>query len=302
MPDDFDDETLAGLKRSRLPWVLALFALLAGLFIVWLYGHEKQRGVTIEGQGHLVVLPQGSRWAWALLLNGTLVQLTPGSVARFHPTTGPCDWIEGTLEGERLRLEELRCAPGSLQSRIGERMHWMGLEYEWFDPEERFSGDTLEPVLETPEVIASMLDRRHPRWPQLVPLYQPLFPDALARARLRGTLPVPLIIEVGRNDLLLRRMTREDETAFLSRPRFHLAAGAAAGGWIVRTLVVDPAATGDLEDLLVDPTAPPWPDLLRQRTVRVARRTPLPEALAGAPAEMPNAKPKSNPALSRRPP
>ncbi len=288
-PDSPDDE-FAAFRPSRAPWVLAFVALAAAAFSLWLYGHFRQRGLAMHGQGHLVVLPASRGGAWALFLDGTLVQLTPQSVQHLHAKTGPCEEIAGSLLGERLDLESLHCAPGSLQHLVGERLRWMGLKFEYFDKAEKFTGDTLERFLETPEVVASMLDPR-PEWPQLIPLYTPLFPAALARARLSGRLPVPLLIEVHRDDLQIRRMTRTVLSEFLSRPTYHLAAGADRGGWIVRTLVVDPAASGDLEDLLLDPTAPPWPERLKATTVHVARRTPLPPALEDAAASPPRNDP-----------
>lgn len=280
-PPSAADETFRPVRKSRVPWLIVIVGVLAAAFAVWLYLQLDQKGLTIRGPGHLVVLPYEKGGAWALFADGGLIELTQASVARLKPASGPCELIEGTVADERLELDTLTCTPGPLQKSIGDRIRWMGLKFAYWDRSLPFSGDTLEPYLQTPEVIASMVDSR-PIAPQLVPMFNAFFPSTLAEARRSGRLPPPLVLHTQRDDLKIVRMTRPELALFLARPKFFFAGGAAEGGWLVRTVELDPGAPAAIEDLLLTPAAAPWPEMLKNKVVRVQKRTAPPEAAAPA--------------------
>lgn len=275
--DPADDLAAVHPRRSKAPWIIALVLLAAAGGTMGLYALIEQRGLSLKGAGHLLVLPAEQGGAWAMYLDGTLLQVTAASVQRLGARTGPCEAINGSLQGDLLDLESLECTPGPLQKRLGDRLKWMGLKFAYWDRSVPFTGDTLEADLQTPEIVAAMVDPR-PDSPQLVPLYSALFPPTLAAQRVAGRLPVPLLLHVKRDDLQIRRLTRTELSQFLARPRYRLAGAAVSGGWIVRTIDIDPTASVTLERLLLAPEEAPWPELLQQPTLRVSRRTPLPSA------------------------
>jgi hypothetical protein len=281
------DEMYRPRSRSRLTLVLVLVGLLAAVGAGWLYTQFEQKGLTIRGKGHLVVLPPEQGGAWAMLVEGTLLAVTPQSVQRLGLQTGPCEELFGSLEDERLDLESVQCTPGApLQPRIGERIRFTGLRFAHWDKSIPFGGDTLEPYLKTPEVMGAMVDTR-PVAPQIIPLYSPLFPRTLAEARRSGRLPAPLVLHMRRDDLQIVRLTRTDLGLFLDRPRLFVAGGASAeGGWIVRPVVLDAAAPASIDSLLLDPRAAPWPEQLRGAEIHAAphaRLAPAAPAVDGGP-------------------
>jgi hypothetical protein len=273
-------------RPAKVPLWLVVLGVAAAIGAAWLYTQFDQKGLTIRSKGHLVVLPAGQGGAWALLVEGTLLEVGDASVRRLALKTGPCEDLIGSIEGDRLELETAQCSPGApLQPAIGERIRFSGLKFAHWDKGIPFAGDTLEPHLQTPEVMAAMIDPRATA-PQLVPLYSPLFPRTLAEARRNGTLPPPLVFHARRDDLQIVRLTRSDLALFLHRPRLRIAGGAAEGGWLVRevTIADDAPAAATVESLLMDPKAAPWPELLKNKAVRVRRTTPPPDPSPAADA------------------
>lgn len=264
------DEVAWTPPRRRIPWAMVTFVALVVVGALAAYVLVEQRGPSVRGAGHVVVLQKAG--AWAFLLDGTLLPITAESAARLQVRTAPCDRISGTLEGEWLELDALDCRPGdSIQTQIGERLRRLSLRFAYWDPAIESVGQTLEPHLEALEVVASMVDPRLDA-PQLVPLYAPLFPGAVGRARQAGT-PPPVIVQVKRHDFVQRRMGRTELASFLSQPRFVLAAGASkAGGWLTREVVLDTDIDGvaSFVRLLVSPLEAPWPQLLQAPVIRVS--------------------------------
>jgi hypothetical protein len=271
-------------RPAKVPLWLVVIAVFAAIGVGWLYTQVDQKGLTIRAKGHLLVLPADQGGAWALLVEGTLLKVGDESVRRLRLETGPCDDMIGSIEGELLELDSVQCSPGApLQPAIGERIRFSGLKFSHWDKSIPFAGDTLEPYLRTPEVMAAMIDHRATA-PQLVPLYNPLFPRALAELRRKGALPPPLVFHVRRDDLQLVRVTRSELSLFLNRSRLFVAGGAVEGGWLVRPVTIDDAAPATVESLLLDPRADPWPDLLKNKEVLARRATPPPAAPAPAEA------------------
>lgn len=275
-------------RPAKVPlWLIALgFAALLGAG--WLYTQFDQKGLTIRSKGHLLVLPPEQGGAWALLVEGTLLKLGDQSVQKLGLKTGPCEDMIGSIEGDLLELETVQCSPGApLQPAIGERIRFSGLKFAHWDKAIVFSGDTLEPYLQTPEIMASMIDPRATA-PQILPLYNPLFPRQLAEWRRKGSLPPPLVFHVRRDDLQIVRLTRPELALFLNRTRIHVAGGAAEGGWLVRPVTLADDAAASIESLLLDPKAAPWPDQLQNKEIRARRTTPPPDPVVpGAAAEAP---------------
>ncbi len=284
MTDANDDLPPLNLpKRKSLPWGPILVVLVSVGAALLLYMSIDQKGPSLRGSGHVVVLPEAQGGTWALMIDGAAVKLSPASVARLNPRSGPCESISGSLEGEELDAEELLCTPGPVQKAIGDRLRRANLKFAYWDASLPFDGETLEPYLQTPEVIGAMLDTRTEN-PQLIPLYWPLYPHSLAVLRLSGKLPPPLMLAVKRDDLQLRRIGRLEATQFFSRPLFHLAGGASQGGWLVRTLEMVDDGAPPAAKLLLEPTASPWPELLREKRLKVARPKLMPPPNGDAPA------------------
>lgn len=287
--EDIDDEIRALLPKKRFPIVpvlasLGLAAAIAGILV--LYDRLPQRGTTLTGDGYVVVLPDGA--AWVMLTQGASVRVSPESVRRLGLRTGPCDRIEGALIDPVLQigLDKVSCHPGDpLLPKVASRLHWMGAKFGYWGDGVRPIGDNIEAALEhTPEVVAAMIDPRADD-PQIIPLYPPLFPASLQAAR-RGGLPPPLIISIGRNDLLLNRLRRNELADFLHRADFVFAGAAVSGGWVVRDLMVTGDGTPSLERLLVAPDESPWPQLMSGRTLRLSRREGASGRTATAPPEV----------------
>jgi hypothetical protein len=275
LENDQDDFSLDAFyhrrgENSKVPWVIGagLLVVLMGTF--YLYQHVEQRGISIRGEGHIAVLPNGDTWLF--FLNGALVKATPESAKRFNAKPGPCSNIDGSMKGELpiFQIDELECTPGaSIVPRLTARMQEMGLAFGYWPKELEYSGQSLVDVSNTLEIVLSMMDERATE-PQLVPLYDPLFPLTVRSARAHA--PPPLIINVERNDLVTNRFGRDELESFLEQPAFVLAGAAQKGGWLVRSLQVTPGGAEWLERLLIAPTEEPWPKLLRDPIVHVARR------------------------------
>lgn len=272
-PDDVTDL----LPKKPVAWgaiAIGIALILAAVGAFWLYSTIEQRGLSVRGDGHIVVLPDGS--TWVALLDGSLIRATAESAQRLGARTGPCTEVAGSLLGRELELERLTCTPGQpLLRRIGERLQRMNLRFGYWDQTlEHTPEDDLEPHLRTIEVVASMVDKRFDAdAPQLLALYTPLFAESLAEAR-QGKLPPPVLIQVKRNDFLIKRLARPEVAVLLARDRFILGAAAVKGGWLVRTVEI--AADGPLsfERLLEAPEEAPWPTALVQRTIRASRFLP----------------------------
>jgi hypothetical protein len=250
--------------------------------VVEVYRRMPERGASLGGDGYLVVRPDGT--AWVMLNTGGALLATRESVARLHLQTGPCDHIEGgmlTPEADEMEIEKADCKPSApLLPVLTTRMHYVGAKFGYWADGLKPAGDDLEtPLRQTPEVIAAVIDPRAD-FPQLIPLYAPVFPASLERARKAG-LPPPVLVSIRRNDLLINRYRLAPLVDFLHRDRFVFAGAAVTGGWLVRDLVITPDGTPSLERLLVAPEEAPWPERLGERTVRVARREPPIERLLG---------------------
>lgn len=267
-PDDEDVSHLLPRRRVQWPLVVIFFVLVvAVVFSAWLYSRFEQRGPSLRGPGHLVKLDSGGVWAF-FTNDGTLVRVTPESAQALNVTTGRCSRLDGWLQGTDCVLEEAECEEGGLQDAVVERMRRLGLRFGYWAEGLESRGDTLEDVLETVEVYASMIQPQA-NDPQLVPLFRPLFADVLPAARREG-LPPPVFISVRRNDLAIVRVTRNELAGLMALP-VHVFAGAAKkGGWVVRSVVAASDGDGELAHLLIDPTRTPWPERLRERVVRVA--------------------------------
>jgi hypothetical protein len=283
---DLDEELRALIPKRRLPVVpivMALFVLAGAIGVLVLYDHLPQRGLTISGEGYIIVPPGAD--AWVLLAQGTLVQASSESVNRLHARTGPCHLIQGSMLDPlpQLELEHLECTPGApLVPAVVTRLHWLGAKFGYWADGVEPHGDSLEAALErSPEVVAAMIDPRA-NDPQILPLYTPLYPASLQAARRKG-LPPPVLISVRRNDLLIVRLREKELADFLQRDALVFAGAAAAGGWLVRDVMITPEGAPTLERLLVAPEEPPWPALMKDRTLRVSRRKQLGERTAGQP-------------------
>jgi hypothetical protein len=262
------------------PWLV--FAAVLGVS-VWAYTRSDQKGVSLRGDGHVLVLP-GDPSAWLFTLDGAVARATPESTARFGLKTGPCERLEGylTLDGRAIALEAATCTPGPLQRTVGERLKRASMKFGYWAKGLENRGETLEPVLQTPELYAAVIDPRVDD-PQLVPLYLELWPGLFAESR-EAHGPPPTVIHIERNDLLIRRLTRTQLRWFLDLPVFHLAGGAVAGGWLVREVRLEPRADApSVSKLLVNPAAPPFDSLLREGPVVVSRRPDLDPTAAAAP-------------------
>lgn len=278
-PDDDIADLLPKRKTSKGVIFIAAFVVLALTAVVWLYVKLGQRGLSVRGEGHLVVTEKAG--TWAALLDGTLVRVTPDSARKLALRSGPCKSIEGALAEHELDIEIAECAGGEpLLRRVGERMQRMGLKFGYWPETIERKADTLEPHLGTPEIMASMIDPRFTE-PQLLTIYTPLFPETIREARALG-LPPPVIIQVKRNDFFIRRLTRTELAAFLSRERFILGAAASKGGWLVRTVEIGGPELPPIERLLMAPGEDPWPRLLQANPVRASFRPP-----PGSPGEPP---------------
>lgn len=266
-------------KPALWPWFVGIAVLAAS---VWAYTQSTQKGVTVRGDGHVLVLP-GHERAWLFLLDGSVALASAESTKRLGLATGPCARLEGALGERTVELEVATCTPGPLQRTIGERLKRASMKFGYWAKGIENAGETLEPVLQTPELYAAVIDPRVDE-PQLVPLYFELWPGLYAEAREAGG-PPPTLIHVQRNDLLIRRLSRSQLRAFFDLERFHLAGGAVAGGWLVREVVLQPAGTAPpVERLLVAPEEPPYDTLLRSSPVRVSRRAGLDAVPAAVPA------------------
>lgn len=253
-----------------MPWsTVVIFAVLvvAVAFSTWLYSRFEQRGPSLRGSGHLVRLDSGAVWAF-FTNDGTLVRVTPESAKALGVFTGQCSRMEGWLQGTDCVLDVAECEKGGLQDAIVERMRRIGLRFGYWPEGLESQGDTLDDVLETVEIYASII-QPHANDPQLVPLFRPLFAHVLPAARREG-LPAPVFISVRRNDLAIVRVTRTELAGLLDLSSYVFAGAAKTGGWIVRTVVAAPDGEGDFARLLVEPTQAPWPERLQDRVLRVA--------------------------------
>lgn len=265
-----DDDVKALLPRRRVPWGgVAIAAVLVGAVVlaVSLYARFEQRGLSLRGPGHLVVLTSGDTWAF-FLSDGSLVRVTAQSARALGASTGRCARLAGSLQGHDLALDVAECEGGGLQDIVVERMRRMGLRFGYWADNLESGGERLDGVLHTVEIYASLIEPRADA-PQLVPLYRPLFPEVLPAAR-RDGLPAPVFISVRPDDLAIVRVTRSELVALLALPEFVFAGAAAKGGWIVRTVRRAADGEGALSRLLVAPTEPPWPTRLAATTLRVA--------------------------------
>lgn len=273
-PPPADDDVAKLLPKANVPWgaiFIGLVLALAGGAAIWLYANLDQRGLSVRGEGHVVVTPKAG--AWALLQDGTLVRITKASADKLALRTGPCLTIEGALLGRELEVETATCAGGEpVLRRVGERLQRLGLKYGYWPEGLEKKGDTLEPFLGTPEIVAAMVDPRLVD-PQLLWVYAPLFPETVREARLEG-LPPPVVIQVKRNDFFVRRFSRTELAEFLQRPSFVFGAASAKGGWLVRTVEIGAPELPPIERLLVSPEEEPWPRALVDNPVKVSRRTP----------------------------
>jgi hypothetical protein len=273
---DEDIRLLLPKRPSPLKVVLPIVGLVALIAVVAaVYRNMPERGASMGGEGYIIVRKDGSTWVM-LNAGGTALPATPDSAAHVHAQTGPCTHIEGGLKdpsATQFEIDQLTCDPGKpLVPTIITRLRWMGATFGYWADGLKPNGDDLEPYLrETPEVVAAIIDPRAGN-PQMIPLYPPLNPESVAAARQAGAPPV--IISIKRNDLLIMRYRMGALVDFLARDRFIFAGAAGTGGWLVRELVVASDGTPSLERLLVAPEEAPWPDRLRERTVRVARREP----------------------------
>lgn len=284
-PDDplDDPEALRRMMRPKFPLVpflgaLGFFALLG--VVIAIYEHMPQQGVSLEGEGYFIVIPNGE--TWALFNTGAVAQVSPESAAKLHLQPGPCKRITGAMKEPApvFDVNEIEdCHPGEkLLPSLVTRLKWMGLRFAYWPEGLKPAGDNLDAALQqTPEVVAALVDPRAED-PQIIPMYMPLAPLSLEAARKRG-LPPPVVVSVKRNDLLVNRYRKGALIDFLNRDRFIFAGASAAGGWLVRELLVVPDGTPSLERLLVAPDESPWPERLSERTVKVSRR--------GQPSERP---------------
>lgn len=266
--DVFDEEPqFAPPARSRWPAVLlGAFVLAVAGGMVLLCATTEERGLTVRGRGHAVVLPGG---AWVFLADGALFPVT-GASRELLPATGPCERIDGFLRGEKLHLERVTCLPGSLQPAVAERLRLLGLKAAYWPENLHSEGPgALGGVLETVEVVAAMVDPRFDA-PQLVPLWRELFPGAVVRSREAGEVPPPVVVQVERNDRVRERMGRTELGQWLARENFFLAAAAPRGGWIVREVRLTSAARGPVERLLTAPGEGEWPAALEAPVVEAA--------------------------------
>lgn len=283
---DLDEELKALIPKRRLPItsILIVLVVLVGVMgTLYLYDHTEHLGVTVSGQGYIIVPPGAD--AWVLLAQGTLVQASSDSVKELHAATGPCSLIQGSMMDPLpvLKLEKLECEPGKpLVPAVVTRLHWLGAKFGyWGDSVERH-GDSLETALQqTPEVVAAMIDPRASD-PQIIPLYTPIYPASLQAARQKG-LPPPVLISIRRNDLLIGRLREKELADFLHRDRLVFAGAAVRGDWLVRDVMITPDGTPALERLLVAPEESPWPELMKDRTLRVSRRKQPGERMSAQP-------------------
>jgi hypothetical protein len=270
-----DPDALRRMMRPKFPLVplLAVLGFLVLLVVVIeIYEHVPQKGVTLEGEGYLVVTPTGE--TWALFNTGAVAQVAPESAAQHKVRPGPCKKLTGSMQDPLpvFELDELDCQPGEkLLPSLVARLKWMGLRFGYWADGLKAEGDDLNHYLEqTPEVVAALIDPRADD-PQVIPMYMPLAPLSLQAARKRG-LPPPVLVSVKRNDLLVNRYRKGALMEFLDRSSFIFAGASPAGGWLVRELLVAPDGTPSLERLLVAPEEAPWPERMKEHTIRVARR------------------------------
>jgi len=263
MPDD-EDPPRRPTKRPLWPWALLALAC-AGVFALYL--QMEQRGPSVGGAGHVLVLPDRPE-TWVFLADGALLLATPQSARARGLATGPCTSIAGYLKDDAMEVQEAACTPGPLLHGFTERLKLMALKPGYWGPDLEPAGDAPEPCLHTLELMASMTDPRFDE-PQMVPLWRELMPGMLAKAAAAGPLPPPLVVHVKRNDFLSRRLMRSELERFLARGRFSLMGAASKkGGWLVRDLVVDAGAPDPVTRLLVSPAEAPWDRLLSAPAVR----------------------------------
>lgn len=267
--DELEELAFPTQQRSRVPAIVGGMLALVLVGIGYLYTQVPQRGLSLGGAGHITVLPNGETWVF--FLDGAQVRATPETARRVGAQSGPCSRIDGALkeDGPLFEIDALDCTPGkSVVPRITERMGYLGLRFGYWPMES--TGQSLAEAALTSEIVAAMIDPRTDN-PQIVPLYNVLFPQVLSEIRAPGGTP-PLIIHVDRHDLVTNRMDREQLGAFLQRPQFILAGAGTQGGWLIRTVKVDPKGVSTLESLLVNPAAEPWTTELRNTTLSVGRK------------------------------
>lgn len=273
--DVFEEELQS--RGIRLPsrggaWIWLVASIAVGLALI-AYRLVDQKGVSVLGRGHVVVLPDGAG-TWVFLSDGSVIEAVPESATFLGLATGACARFRGWVREKQLVVEEAECVPGSLLRPVMERMRELRLQPEYWADTLPAESATPEPHLATLELYASLVDRRFDD-PQIVPLYRELFPGRLARLREEGRTGKPTVFHVKRNDFVGRRLLRTELAHFLgedgpvARHGFHLAGAAAEGGWLVRDVSYDPQGKGPVERLLVAPVEAPWPELLASPNLRV---------------------------------
>lgn len=257
------------LPRRKVPWaglVIGVVFVLSVIAAITLYNLLGERGPSIRGKAHVVAFEQGG--VWLFLEDGASIRVTDESVQRLGLKTALCTNVEGHIAGNLIELELAECAPGRLVDALIARMRKMNVRFGYWPeglvPE---GADALEPRLATVELYGAMIDQRFPD-PQLVRFWAPLFPETVLAAR--PALPPPVVISIKRNDFITLRVTRPELASLLALPRLVFAGAATKGGWLVRTIELDPGAAVDVRSLLVEPDRDPWRELLRAPIVRAS--------------------------------